>query len=91
VTNPKSVVFFIAVLPQFIDAGGGSVPLQLLELGAIFSVLAMLSDSTWAISAGFARDWFGKSPRRMSNLSTAGGVAMIGLGVGLAATGASKD
>ena len=90
VTNPKSVVFFIAVLPQFIDPTSGSVPIQLLELGAIFSALAMFSDSVWAISAGFARDWFGRSPRRLSNLGLAGGVAMVGLGVGLAATGTSK-
>ena len=86
-TNPKSLVFFVAVLPQFVDAGTGNVPLQLLELGAIFAVMALLLDSVWAIGAGYARDWFGRSPTRMSRLGATGGVAMIGLGVGLAATG----
>jgi len=87
VTNPKSVVFFVAVLPQFVDPTAGALPLQLLELGAVFALLAMVFDSVWALSAGFARDWFGRSPRRLSRLGAAGGVAMIGLGVGLAATG----
>jgi threonine/homoserine/homoserine lactone efflux protein len=87
VTNPKSVVFFIAVLPQFVDPGVGGVPLQMIELGAVFALLALVFDSLWALGAGFARDWLGRSPRRLSRLGAAGGVAMIGLGVGLAATG----
>jgi len=88
VTNPKSVVFFIAVLPQFVDPAAGGVPLQLIELGAVFALLAMVFDSVWALSAGFAREWLGRSPKRLSRLGATGGVAMIGLGVGLAATGA---
>lgn len=87
VTNPKSVVFFIAVLPQFVDQGAGGVPLQMIELGAIFALLAMVFDSVWALSASFARSWLGRSPKRLSRLGATGGVAMIGLGVGLAATG----
>ena len=86
-TNPKSVVFFVAVLPQFVDPGVGGVPLQMIELGAVFALLAMVFDSVWAIGAGFARDWLGRSPKRLSRLGATGGVAMIGLGVGLAATG----
>jgi len=87
VTNPKTIAFFVAVLPQFVDASAGSVPLQLLELGAIFAVMALLLDSVWAIGAGYARDWLGRSPKRMSRLAGTGGVAMIGLGVGLAVSG----
>lgn len=87
VTNPKSLVFFVAVLPQFVDGAAGSVPLQLLELGAIFAGMALLLDSVWAIGAGYARDWLGRSPKRMSRLAGTGGVAMIGLGVGLAVSG----
>jgi len=87
VTNPKTIVFFIAVLPQFVERASGNIPLQLFELGAIFAGLALILDSVWALSAGFARDWFGRSPHRLSRLSTIGGVAMLVLGTGVAITG----
>jgi threonine/homoserine/homoserine lactone efflux protein len=87
VTNPKSIVFFVAVLPQFVDSAVGSLPLQMIELGLVFVTLALVCDSVWALGAGAARDWFGRSPQRLSVLGAGGGVAMIGLGVGLAATG----
>jgi threonine/homoserine/homoserine lactone efflux protein len=88
ITNPKSIVFFLAILPQFVDASTGTaVGLQMLLLGGIFVTLCVIFDSAYALAAGAARDWFGKSPKRLSNLGVAGGVAMIGLGVGLAATG----
>ena len=87
VTNPKTIAFFVAVLPQFVDYGAGTIPLQMLELGVVFAVLAWISDSAWALAAGTARDWFARSPRRVEGLSAAGGVVMIGLGGVLAATG----
>lgn len=90
VSNPKSMVFFVAVLPQFVDYRAGAVPLQLMTLGVLFVFLALLGDSAWALAAGSARDWFAKSPRRMENLSATGGVMMIGLGGVLAATGAQS-
>ncbi|MFM9877528.1 MAG: LysE family translocator [Rhodoglobus sp.] len=82
VTNPKTIVFFIAMLPQFVNYPAGSIPLQMLLLGAVFVVLALVSDSAWALAAGSARDWFARSPRRISTLGATGGVVMIGLGVG---------
>ncbi|TFD32314.1 LysE family translocator [Cryobacterium cryoconiti] len=88
ISNPKSIVFFVAVLPQFVDYSAGAVPLQLMTLGLVFVVLALLGDSVWALAAGSARDWFASSPRRMEHLSAGGGVMMIGLGGVLAATGA---
>jgi threonine/homoserine/homoserine lactone efflux protein len=87
VTNPKTIVFFIAVLPQFVDSASGNIPLQLFTLGAIFAGLALILDSVWALSASFARDWFGSSPHRLSRLSVIGGVAMLLLGAGVAVTG----
>jgi threonine/homoserine/homoserine lactone efflux protein len=63
-TNPKSVVFFVAVLPQFVDHAAGAIPLQLALLGATFLVIALVSDSVWALAAGTARKWFARSPRR---------------------------
>jgi threonine/homoserine/homoserine lactone efflux protein len=90
ITNPKSIVFFVAVLPQFVDYRAGAVPLQLLTLGTIFVVLALAGDSVWALAAGSARDWFAKSPKRLERLSAGGGVMMIGLGGVLVATGAQS-
>jgi threonine/homoserine/homoserine lactone efflux protein len=87
VSNPKSIVFFAAVLPQFVDPAGGRVPLQLLLLGLVSIAAALISDSVWAVVAGAARDWFGRSPRRLAAIGGAGGLVMIGLGVRLAFTG----
>lgn len=86
-TNPKTIAFFVAVLPQFVDRAAGSIPLQLAELGLLFFVLALAMDSAWALLAGTARDWFGRSPKRVERLSAAGGVMMIGLGGVLLVTG----
>jgi len=87
VTNPKGLIIFTAILPQFIDRGQGHATLQLLTLGAICAVIALLSDSSWALFSGSARRWLGRSPRRLERLSATGGAMMIGLGVGLALTG----
>jgi threonine/homoserine/homoserine lactone efflux protein len=89
-TNPKSVVFFVAVLPQFVDHSAGAIPVQLALLGATFLGIALVSDSVWALAAGTARQWFARSPRRVAAVTTTGGVMMIGLGGTLALTG-SKD
>jgi threonine/homoserine/homoserine lactone efflux protein len=75
------------VLPQFADPSAGHLPAQLLILGAVSIVAALLSDSVWAFVAGAARDWFGRSPRRLAAIGGAGGLVMIGLGVNLALTG----
>jgi threonine/homoserine/homoserine lactone efflux protein len=85
--NPKAIVAFVAVLPQFVDRGAGHVPEQLLILGAIFFVIALVSDSAWALAAGTARAWLARSPRRLSAIGGAGGVTMIGIGAGLALSG----
>ena len=87
VANPKTAVFFAAVLPQFVNRQAGNVPAQMLLLGFLFVVIALLSDSAWTAVAGGARSWFGRSPRRMEMIGGAGGLAMIGLGITLAVTG----
>lgn len=86
-TNPKSVVFFVAVLPQFVDYPAGAIPLQLATLGVVFLLIALVSDSAWALAAGTARHWFARSPERISTLGTTGGIMMIGLGGVLALAG----
>ena len=90
VTNPKTIAFFVAVLPQFVSPAAGPVWAQLLALGLLFQAMALVCDSTWALAAGTARAWFARSPRRISGLAGAGGVMMIGLGGALALTGAKS-
>ncbi|GAA2093952.1 LysE family translocator [Streptomyces albiaxialis] len=87
VANPKTIVFFAAVLPQFVDRGQGHVVLQMLLLGVVFNAIALASDSVWGLVAATARGWFARSPRRLSMVGGAGGLAMIGLGVTVATTG----
>jgi len=87
ISNPKTIAFFVAVLPQFVAPEAGWVPGQMLLLGVIFVVLALVSDGAWAFAAGSARDWFARSPKRVERLGATGGVMMIGLGGVLALTG----
>ena len=87
VTNPKTIAFFVAVLPQFVDYSAGGIPWQLAELGVVFVAIALICDSCWALAAGTARAWFATSPRRIGRLRATGGVMMIGLGGVLLLTG----
>lgn len=86
-TNPKGLIIFTAVLPEFIDRSMGHPTLQLATLGAICAIVALISDGSWAIASGTARVWLGRSPARLERLSAGGGLTMIALGVGLALTG----
>ena len=79
--NPKATVFYAAVLPQFIDRERGNVTAQLILLGAIFSVLAFISDGSWGLLAGTARQWLATQPNRLEKLRATGGGIMIILGL----------
>jgi threonine/homoserine/homoserine lactone efflux protein len=87
--NPKSLVFFVAVLPSFTVAGSGALPVQaqLLLLGGLFPAIALVLDSGWAVVAGTVRQWLVASPRRLAMIGGTGGLVMIGLGVSIAVTG----
>jgi threonine/homoserine/homoserine lactone efflux protein len=87
VANPKSIVFFVVALPQFTDPAAGGVPLQMLVLGALFPLIALVLDSVWALLAATARAWFSRSPRRLELVGGTGGLMMIGLGATIAVTG----
>ncbi|MFI6285941.1 LysE family translocator [Streptomyces sp. NPDC051018] len=87
VANPKTIVFFAAVLPQFVDQGKGNVAAQMLLLGLVFNIIAVACDSVWGLAASTARGWFARSPRRLAMIGGVGGFTMIGLGVTVATTG----
>ena len=89
VSNPKTMVFLVAVLPQFVRPEGGAVGLQMLILGGLFALIALLGDSVWAVLAGTVRDSFVQAPRRLAHLRGAGGILMVGLGGGLAVSAVS--
>ena len=86
VTNPKAFMIFAAVLPQFVEPGGGSVTLQMLVLGTVAVVIGLGSDSIWALVAARMREWLTATPAHGRRLGLAGGLSIIGVGVTLAAT-----
>jgi threonine/homoserine/homoserine lactone efflux protein len=89
VSNPKSIVFLVVGLPEFVSRAPGHlpVPAQMLILGALFPVIALVLDGLWAIVADTARRWLVRSPRRLALIGGTGGLVMIGLGVSVAVTG----
>ena len=90
VLNPKTALFFLAFLPQFVDRSAGSVTLQLLVLGLLFVGLATLSDGSYALLAGTAADRLRGSGRLLRRERYVSGGVLVGLGVA-AAVSASKD
>jgi len=87
VSNPKTIVYFSAILPQFVDQTRGHVSTQLLLLGAISVAIALVCDSAWALAAGSARQWLIRRPERLATVASTGGVVIVGLGLRLAITG----
>jgi len=86
VTSPKTLVFVAAVLPQFVDPAAGPAWAQILLLGLLFAVIALISDGAYALAASGARTWFARSPRRLERMRAAGGVMIGSLGVVLMAS-----
>jgi threonine/homoserine/homoserine lactone efflux protein len=79
--NPKGMVFFAAILPQFVDRGAGNITSQLILMGAIFAILAFFSDGGWGILAGTIRNWLATEIKRLVFMRMTGGVVMIILGL----------
>ena len=80
VLNPKTAIFFLAFLPQFVDPARGPAPVQLAVLGGLFILLGILSDGTYAMAAGLlARPL--RTPRFRRRLRHASGAVYLGLGV----------
>jgi threonine/homoserine/homoserine lactone efflux protein len=88
--NPKTALFFLAFLPQFIDPAGGHATLQILQLGVLFALMGWLSDSAWALLAGIVAGRLRGSARfRRAQRNVSGG-ALIALGLASAFSGAKS-
>jgi threonine/homoserine/homoserine lactone efflux protein len=79
--NPKGIVFFAAILPQFVDREAGNITSQLILMGAIFAFLAFFSDGGWGILAGTIRNWLATELKRLVLMRMTGGIVMIILGL----------
>jgi threonine/homoserine/homoserine lactone efflux protein len=79
--NSKTALFFVAFLPQFVDPSQGAIAGQLLGLGCIFVLLALISDSMYALMAGMVGQWFKGSRSVMRAERYVVGSVYIGLGV----------
>lgn len=87
VLNPKTAVFFLAFLPQFVDPAKGSVAVQILVLGTLFVILGICSDTAWALLTSAAGTWLQRQPvfrRRGERLA---GAIYVGLGLTTALLG----
>lgn len=86
VLNPKSIVFFAAILPAFVDKEKNNITSQLLFLGVVFAIIAFISDSTYGILAGTVRQWLASDLGRLIFMRRFGGIVMMGLGLFTIAT-----
>ena len=85
--NPKSAIFFLAFLPQFVNPARGSVTVQLLALGLIFIAMGLISDSLYAITTGSAAGTLRRSRTYLRAQRYVSGTVYMALGVTTAVTG----
>jgi threonine/homoserine/homoserine lactone efflux protein len=81
VLNPKPGLFVLAFLPQFTSASRGSVEVQMIVYGAIFSVTTILLFSLLGASASWLAAWLGKRPKVIAGLNIGAGLTFIGAGL----------
>ncbi|MEI6763364.1 MAG: LysE family translocator [Actinomycetes bacterium] len=79
--NPKGMVFFAAIVPQFVDRAKGSITMQMLIMATIFAAIALISDGSWGLLAGTIREWFARDIKRLIRMRISGGAVMILLGL----------
>jgi threonine/homoserine/homoserine lactone efflux protein len=88
--NPKTALFFLAFLPQFVDPARGSVPIQIAFLGLLFTLMGMTSDALYAIVAGTAAQWVKRQSRYLDWERFVTGSVFIGLGLAAGLAGGRK-
>jgi threonine/homoserine/homoserine lactone efflux protein len=91
VLNPKTALFFLAFLPQFVDPDAGKPALQIVVLGLLFAALGMVTDSVWALAAGSAGGVLRRSRRFVRTQRYVTGGVYVGLGLATAFSGGADD
>ena len=89
VLNPKTAIFFLAFLPQFVDADAAHPAVQIAFLGVLFALLGLVTDSLWALAAGTAGGVLRRSRRFVRTQRYVTGSVYIGLGAATALSGGS--
>jgi threonine/homoserine/homoserine lactone efflux protein len=87
ILNPKTALFFLAFVPQFVDVGAGHPSLQLLVLSALFIGLGLVSDGCYALAGSWLGGRLSRSPRSSRRADLAAGTSYIGLGLVTALAG----
>ena len=90
VLNPKTALFFLAFLLQFVEPARGAAWLQILALGVLFAALGFLSDGAWAFVAGTLGERLRRSARFPAIQRYVSGSVFVGLGAAAALTGPAK-
>jgi threonine/homoserine/homoserine lactone efflux protein len=88
--NPKTALFFLAFLPQFVEVSRGHVAMQIAVLGVLYTVLGFMTDSSYALAAGTAGNWLKNSRGYLKFERYVSGVLFIGLGLTAAFAGNQK-
>jgi len=90
VLNPKTALFFLAFLPQFVDPEAGYVALQLVFFGLVFVALGLVTDSLYALAAGTAGNLMRSSRLFLGVRRWVSGTVFIGLGLATALSGSRQ-
>jgi threonine/homoserine/homoserine lactone efflux protein len=88
--NPKTALFFLAFLPQFVEVDRGHVVSQIVFLGLLFTSLGFVSDGCYALAASAAGNWLRQSRAYLNFERYVSGVIFIGLGLTAAFAGNSR-
>lgn len=89
--NPKIAIFFLAFLPQFVDPASGPIAVQVLVLGTIFTLLAVVTDGAYVLLAAAVGGCLRSGRRARRRLAKLSGGVYIGLGISAALSGTSQS
>ena len=89
--NPKTALFFLAFLPQFVDPAAGNVLVQTLLLGALFVAIGICTDGCYALAAGGIRGLLGSRPAFTRAQRVVSGTIYLGLGAATAVGSPGRD